>query len=347
MARMKVQAIPESGLRLRPRFDWQLRSRRLRLGERTQVMAIVNVTPDSFSGDGHMMGGFAGARFAAAGGKLAVAAAVTAVDAGADIVDLGAESTRPGAGPLTAEQEQARLLPVLEGLRMARPDAVVSVDTYHAATARAAARAGAEIVNDVSGLSWDEAMAEAVAQSGCGLILMHTRGRPGEWATQPAYAPGALLTEVFAGLCEGVVLAESAGIATEHIVVDPGFGFGKRGTENFALLAGLGRLHELGRPLLAGLSRKRFLGEAMSALRERDGHPASSARAAEARYVGRAAARHGAGPASGIAAERFVATVAANVAAVLAGAHVLRVHDVLAAQQAAAVADAVLCQGAA
>jgi dihydropteroate synthase len=304
----------------RPHFDWHLRTRKLSLGQRTLVMAIVNITPDSFSGDGLLGAAGAGPRhgMAAAEAKLAVAAAVEAVDGGADIIDLGAESTRPNATPLNSEDEQARLLPVLEQLLRERPQAVVSVDTYHAATARAAARAGAEIINDVSGLTWDHAMADVVAQSGCGLVLMHARGRSGEWKSLPALDSSVVVPVVFAGLCEQLAQAEAVGIRTERIVVDPGFGFGKRGAENFALLAGLGRLRELGRPLLIGLSRKGFLGEAVKPVQGKD-------------------------PDLGEA--RRMATVAANVAAILAGAHVLRVHDLHATREAAAVSDAVLNAG--
>ena len=158
----------------RPSYIWRLRTRPLGLGERTRLMAIVNITPDSFSGDGTLRAGMP----LAAGQKFALAAAVEAADNGADIIDLGAESTRPESQPLTADEEQARLLPVLEALLHERPQAIVSVDTYHAATARACARAGAEIVNDVSGLRWDVDMASAIASTGCGLVLMHTRGRP-------------------------------------------------------------------------------------------------------------------------------------------------------------------------
>jgi dihydropteroate synthase len=276
-------------------------------------MGIVNVTPDSFSGDGRLVGGTA-----ASGVRLAIAAAVDAVDAGVDIVDLGAESTRPGATSISAEEELVRLLPVLEGLRMARPEAVISVDTYHAATARAAVKLGAEIVNDVSGLGWDAEMAEVVAQSGCGLVLMHTRGRPREWLAQGPMSRHEIVPEVFSGLCERLARAEAAGIATERIVVDPGFGFGKRGRENFALLAGLGRLNQLDRPILVGLSRKGFLGDAVKPVQSRK---------------------------LDIVEARRVATVAGNVAAVLAGAHILRVHDVQAAREAVAVADAVLAAG--
>jgi dihydropteroate synthase len=339
MARMSVDVITtiaegpdamnRAGLRrrIRPRFDWQTRTRRLALGQRTLLMAIVNLTPDSFSSDGLFVGrggvagsgeGMLGRAMTAAAEKVAVAAAVAAVDDGADIVDLGAESTRPNAMPISADEEQARLLPVLEGLMYARPQAVVSVDTYHASTARIAARMGAEIINDVSGLTWDESMAAAVATTGCGLVLMHTRGRPEEWRTQTPLQGDEVVPLVFAGLCEQRSSAEAAGIRTERIVVDPGFGFGKQGAENFALLAGLPRLHELGRPLLVGLSRKRFLGDAVRSL-QADGIPPAEA--------------------------RRTSTIAGHVAAVLAGAHLLRVHDLQAGREAAAVADAVLKSG--
>lgn len=278
----------------RTRFNWQLRTRTLALGERTLVMAIVNLTPDSFSGDGLSGGAL----------EAAVAAAVARFDGGADILDLGAESTRPDAEPLSPDKEQARLLPVLEALVQERPDAIVSVDTYHAATARAALQAGAEIVNDVSGLLWDEAMAETVATAGSGLALMHTRGRPTEWASLPPLADAEVAPLVLDGLQERLAAARAAGIAEEKIILDPGFGFGKRGAENFALLGGLPSLQALGRPLLIGLSRKGFLG--------------------------------------GTVESRVNRTMAANVAAVLAGAHVVRVHDLREAREAVGLADALL-----
>ena len=285
------------GFVARARFDWQLRTRTLALGERTLLMAIVNLTRDSFSGDG----------LASASLDAVVRIAVERLDGGADILDLGAESTRPGAEPLSADAEQERLLPVLEAVLRERPAAVVSVDTYHASTARAAARAGAEIVNDVSGLLWDEAMAAAVAEVRTGLVLMHTRGRPTEWRTQTPLAAQEVMSLVMDGLRERLAAALAAGIARENIVLDPGFGFGKRGAENFALLAGFSRLTELGHPVLAGLSRKSFLGEAIA-------------------KVG--------------ASERVNATMAANVAAILGGAHIVRVHDLQEDREAAAIAEA-------
>lgn len=292
----------------RPRFTWKLGSRTMKLGERTQLMAIVNLTPDSFSGDG----------LAERGIDAAVKAGCDALDGGADILDLGAESTRPGTEGISADEEQARLLPVLERVCKERPGAVVSVDSYHASTAKAAANAGAEIVNDVSGLLWDREMAAVVAEAGCGLVLMHTRGRPPEWRGLPPLGRAALMQTVFGGLIEGLALAESAGIRSEAIVLDPGFGFGKAGPENFALLADLDQLHQLGRPLLVGLSRKGFLAEAVGPV------------------------QRGMEPPAPPDVARRSASLAANVAAVLSGAHILRVHDLQAAREAAAVADAVL-----
>jgi len=293
----------------RPHFQWQLRTRTLALGERTRVMAIVNLTPDSFSGDG----------LASAGAEAGITAAIAAVDSGADIVDIGAESTRPGAEPLDASEEQDRLLPVIEGLLRERPQAIVSADTYHAQTARSAALAGAEIVNDVSGLLWDEFMAEAIESTRCGLILTHTRGRSQDWRSQPPLAPGEVVPLVLSGLREQLLFAQAAGVATRSIVIDPGFGFGKLGSENFVLLAELEKLHDLRFPLLTGLSRKGFLGEAVRSLQ-----PESLS----------------------VAEARLTATVAANVAAVLQGTHILRVHDVQSAREAALIADALLAQGA-
>ncbi len=289
----------------RARFDWQLRTRTLRLGERTMVMAIVNVTPDSFSGDG----------LADSSVDDTVAVALDRLDGGADILDLGAESTRPGAEPLTSADEQARLLPVLEALMRERPFAVVSVDTYHAATARAAIAAGAQIVNDVSGLLWDEQMATVLTENRAGYVLMHTRGRPQEWRSQPDLKLSEVTPLVLGGLRERLDAALAAGIDEATILLDPGFGFGKRGSENLALLGGFARLAELGRPLLAGLSRKAFLGNVLAGLE----------------YEGRSAR-----------GSLSMATSAANVMAIVAGAHVIRVHDVQEAREAIAVIDSVL-----
>jgi dihydropteroate synthase len=289
---------------------WRVSARTLELGRRTLVMGIVNVTPDSFS-DG---GAFAAPR-------AAIAHALQLLDEGADLLDLGAESTRPGSHAGDAEPavsaavEQARLLPVLEGILRARPGTVLAVDTYKASTARAALAAGAQIINDVSGFTWDSAMPAVCAESGCGVVLMHTRGRPGEWRTQTKLAPHALFDEVSQGLAAGLQKAAQAGIAPDAIVLDPGYGFGKRLDENYALLARQQQLLALGRPLLVGLSRKSFLGHTLAPL-------------------------HGGQPAP--VDEREAASIAALVAAILHGASIVRVHSVRPAVEAARIADALL-----
>ena len=302
---------------------WQLRTRALELGHRTLVMGVVNITPDSFSDGGIFLDP-----------KAAVARALQLLEEGADLLDLGAESTRPGsraggaadsmwAPAVSADEEQARLLPVLEGILKARPDAVVSVDTYKGATARAALLAGAEIINDVSGFTWDAEMASVCAEFKAGVILMHTRGRPEEWRTQPQLAPDELLATVRAGLVASLAAAAAAGIPPQAVVLDPGYGFGKRFGENYVLLARQRELLSLGRPLLAGVSRKSFLGRTLAPL-----HSGSD----------------GGGDDAPIAA-RETASVAALVVAILHGASIVRVHAVRPAVEAARIADAVLAGG--
>lgn len=285
-------------------MTWRLRTRELALGERTCVMGILNVTPDSFS-DGGMF----------ASTEQAVEQALAMLDAGADLIDVGGESTRPGTSGLAVSEEQARVLPVIAAVLKARPEAVISIDTYHAETARLAVAEGAELVNDVSGMLWDAAMAQTCAELECGVVAMHTRGRPAEWRDMPRLEAREVMPLVLRELRERVAAIEAAGVERERIAIDPGFGFGKILEENWPLLAGLGELAELGLPVVAGASRKRFLGRAIAERRGGD-EPG--------------------------ALDRLQATTAANVAAVLAGAHVLRVHDVSAAVEAAAVADAVL-----
>jgi dihydropteroate synthase len=290
---------------------WQLRTRTLELGRRTLVMGIVNVTPDSFSDGGRYFHP-----------EAAIAHALELLEEGADLLDLGAESTRPGSHAggadalVTADEEQAQLLPVVAGILKARPEAVLSIDTYKAATARAVIAAGAEIINDVSGFAWDPAMAAACADSAAGVVLMHTRGRPEEWRTQPQLTPDALLANVREGLAASLAIADRARIGWDAIVLDPGYGFGKRLDENHALLARQAELLALGRPLLAGLSRKSFLGYTLSPL-----------------YGGAPAPEN----------QREYASLAALTAAILGGASIVRVHAVRPAVEAARIADA-LCR---
>ena len=234
---------------MRPVFTWSLGNRSLELGRRTLVMGIVNVTPDSFS-DG-------GEHFAP---DVAVVRALKLLDDGADIVDIGGESTRPGAKvgkeapAVSADEELRRVVPVIVGIKRQRPDAVVSVDTYKATVAGAAVKAGAEIVNDVSGFLWDAQMAKTVAGLACGAILMHARGRPDEWQALPSVPDMVVLVK--RELRARADAAVMAGIKRDRIVVDPGFGFGKRFEENYPLLRRLQEFPELRYPLMAGVSPK-------------------------------------------------------------------------------------------
>ena len=289
-------------------FQWRLRKRTLALGPRTKIMGVLNVTPDSFSDGGDFL-----ARDAA------VRRALTMLDEGADLLDIGGESTRPDATPVTQRQEQDRVLPVIDAILKLRPEAIISIDTFHADTAKRAVEAGAEIFNDVSGFTWDSSIAKACAESRCGVILMHTRGRPGEWKTLPAIPPLAIMPAVLTGLRDSIQTARSAGVASDRIVLDPGLGFGKLGDENYTILALLHQMHQFGLPILCGSSRKGFLGKTLAPL-------------------------HGGKPAP--VDQRLYATTAANVASILAGAHLLRVHDVRPAVEAAAVADAILAAAA-
>lgn len=291
---------------MRPGFTWRLRSRTLELGPRTLIMGVLNVTPDSFSDGGRFL------ELSAAldhGQEL--------LDAGADILDIGGESTRPGAlagskaSMVPAEEELRRVIPVIEELLRRHPQAVISIDTYKAHVARMAVEAGAEIANDVSGLRWDAQMAATLAELKCGAVLMHMRGRPAEWRTLPPLGdPVGLVSRE---LQETAELALAAGIARERIVLDPGFGFGKSFDENYPLLAHLDELHRLGFPLLAGVSRKSFIGRTLAS----NGSDAPPQ-------------------------ERLYGSLAAMTAAILKGSHIVRVHDVKSAVQAAKIADAIL-----
>jgi dihydropteroate synthase len=301
----------------RPHFDWHLRTRSLALGPRTLLMGILNVTPDSFSDGGEFLSHDA-----------ALNHALRMLDQGADLLDLGGESTRPSSTSISPAEEQARVLPVLRAILAARPDAILSIDTYHAETARLAIDAGAEIVNDVSGHLWDPEMSAACAALGCGNILMHTRGRPQQWRTQPALAASEVVPLVLRDLKARTQTALAAGIAPNSIVLDPGFGFGKIRDENFPLLAHLDQLDTLGFPILAGLSRKSFLTHAIPILATKPGAPQPTLSLPK-----------------GLDSEtwdRGLPTTIANTVAILAGAHILRVHDIPPALAAATLADRLL-----
>ena len=306
---------------MRSVFQWNLGSRALELGKRTLIMGIVNVTPDSFSDGGQFLDR-----------DHAVAHAERLLDEGADIIDIGGESTRPGARvdtgiptaepkkgvaakehatPVNAEEELRRVLPVIVELKKSHPSAVLSVDTYKADVARAAVGAGAEIVNDVSGFRWDARMAKTVAELKCGAVLMHMRGRPEEWRSLPP--PGDIVLLVKRELKEWAEKAVLAGVRRERIVIDPGFGFGKSFDENYPLLGRFSELQAAGFPLLAGTSRKSF--------------------------IGRTLGREGKDPPP---EDRLYGTLATQTALILKGAHIVRTHDVKAAVDAARVADKIL-----
>ncbi|WP_136656888.1 dihydropteroate synthase [Nitratireductor sp. XY-223] len=270
---------------------WRLaHGRSLELGARGHLKAIVNVTPDSFSDGG---------RFDDI--DAAVAAAEAMVAEGAAIVDIGGESTRPGADPVDAETEQSRVLPVIEALAR-RSDAILSVDTYRADTARRAIEAGAHVINDVWGLQRDPEMARTAAELEAGLCIMHT-GRERQKAAD-------VVEDQHLFLGRSLELARDAGVAHEAIVLDPGFGFAKDADENVELMARFAELHALGHPLVAGTSRKRFIGAVSG--RDMD--------------------------------QRDIATASTTAMLRLQGAAIFRVHDIPANKDALAMADAVLAR---
>ena len=283
----------------RSRYRLRLSGGTLRLGERTLIMGILNVTPDSF---------YAGGRYPDA--QSAVERAFELEQAGAEILDIGGESTRPGADPISADEEIARVLPVLEGLQ-GKLRIPISLDTHKATVAKAGLTAGAEIINDVSGLRGDPEMAALVRQRGAGLVLMHMRGSPRSMHKGPFARD--VMRDVVQGLRASIAVARRAGISESKLLLDPGIGFGKNYRQNFELLARLPELSGLGYPLVVGVSRKGFIGWALGGK--------GQAWPAEKRQWGTAAA---------------VAT------AILNGAHIVRVHDVSEMAQAARIADLVL-----
>lgn len=232
---------------LRADLFWYVRGRVLSF-EKTLLMAVLNITPDSFSD---------GAEFLDP--EKALCRALQLVGEGADILDLGAESTRPGAVPVSEEEELARLLPVLEKIR-ARVSVPISIDTTKPGVARACLERGAEIINDVSGLKESgRGMAEVVKEFGAGLVLMHRRGNPATMQQMTGYAD--VTREVMEELAESLRIAESFGISEKQLVVDPGLGFAKTAEQNLEIVRSLEKFHALGRPLLLGPSRKAFLGK--------------------------------------------------------------------------------------
>ena len=263
------------------------------LGDRVLVMGVINATPDSFSDGGQLLDP-----------ARAIDAGVRMVEEGADLLDVGGESTRPGAGEVDEAEERRRVIPVIEGL-VSRVQVPVSVDTYKATTAEAALGAGAALVNDVSGLRYDPALAGVVAARRAAIVLMHTRGRSSEMYAQASYHD--VVAEVLDELRESMAFATAAGISADRIIVDPGLGFAKEARHSYEALARLDAFSDLGCPILIGPSRKSFL----------------------AKPLGGTVA----------APERDWATAAAVTAAVLGGAHIVRVHAVREMVQVVRVAE--------
>jgi dihydropteroate synthase len=275
-------------------FVWKIRDRELLIGERTLIMGVLNVTPDSFSDGGHY-----------ADPDAAFARAIELEEQGADIIDIGAESTRPGAKPTAEAEELRRLIPVLKRLRgkLAVP---ISVDTYKFAVAEKALEHGAEIINDPSGLTFDPQLARAAANKNAGLIVCHMRGTPETWAKLPPLKD--VMGTILHDLDASVHRAIGSRVDRARIVVDPGIGFGKRKEQNAEILARLDELTRLELPILVGPSRKSFLPQTDQTTKEL----------------------------------LECATAAAVTAAILGGAHMVRVHDVAAMKPVVQVADQIL-----
>jgi dihydropteroate synthase len=285
----------------RKSFRLRLRSGILLLGERTLLMGVLNITPDSF---------YDGGRFFDP--EAAVARALAVQRDGADLLDIGAESTRPGSHRISAAEELRRLLPVLEALR-GKLKIPISVDTQKSSVAEIALGAGAQILNDVSGLRTDPRLAKVAAQHGAPLILMHMRGNPRSMQKGPFARD--VLKDVASSLSHAISLARKAGVAKSQIIIDPGIGFGKSFSQNYELLANLPALAKLGFPILIGASRKGFLGATLA----KNGKPAPPD-------------------------QRLWGTAATVAASILHGAHIIRVHDVLEMAQVARVTDSMLEQ---
>ena len=279
---------------IRKRYEWKLQNRTIVLGVRTLVMGVVNVTPDSFSDGGRYLDP-----------DVAYARALEIQEQGADLIDIGGESTRPGSRRIAASEELDRIAPVLKKLRN-KLSIPISVDTYKSEVAERALDLGAEIINDVSGLTFDPALAGVVNRRDAGLVLMHIRGTPETWAR---LAPLPDVMGVISHDLEAAVgRARRAGIDRRRVVVDPGIGFGKRGDQNYEILMQLDRLHALDHPVMVGTSRKSFLGHTLNVPEQ----------------------------------ERIFGAAATVAAAVLNGAHIARVHDVSEMIQVARVADELL-----
>jgi len=267
------------------------------LGKGTLVMGVLNVTPDSFSDGGLFFNK-----------EKAIAQGLRMVEEGADMIDVGGESTRPGSKPLGLEEELRRVIPVIESLSK-ETDIPISIDTYKSTVAQRAIEAGAEIINDISGLNFDPNLAQVAAKEDTPLILMHIRGTPETMQKDVHY--DSLFSEIIQYLRDSIQRAESAGLDTQQIIIDPGIGFGKTLEDNLLIIKNLSEFRVLGKPILLGTSRKSFIGKILNA----DGK------------------------------DRLEGTLSSIAIGVLNGAHIIRCHDVLQAKKAIAVADAIRLAG--
>lgn len=274
-------------------FTIRCRKKTLTLGKRTLLMGILNVTPDSFSDGGLFFDK-----------EKAVAHGLRMAEEGADILDIGGESSRPGSKPLELEEELRRVIPVIEALTK-EVNLPISIDTYKSPVAQKAIEAGAEIINDISGLHFDQNLAKVAAKEGTPLILMHIRGTPETMQKDVHYE--SLFSEVLQYLKDSIQMAESSGVDPEQIIVDPGIGFGKTLQDNLLIIKNLYEFRVLGKPILLGTSRKSFIGKILN--------------------VG--------------TNERLEGTLSSIAIGVLNGAHIIRSHDVLQAKKAITVADAI------
>jgi len=283
---------------VRKEYSFRIRERDYILGRRTWLMGVLNITPDSFSDGGLYLDK-----------KIAVQKGLQLIEDGADILDIGGESTRPGSNPITAEEEKKRILPVISEIRK-KADVLISVDTTKSEVLKSALDAGADILNDISGMRFDPKIRELAATKDIPVIIMHMKGTPRNMQDSPEYDN--VIDEIKSFLQQRVTEALTAGIKKKRIIIDPGIGFGKRLKDNLRIISNLNLFNELEFPILIGVSRKSFIGDLLALSPEK----------------------------------RIEGTIASSLISILQGAHILRVHDVCSLKRAVTVAEAIIKEGA-